>query len=77
MNLLLRDHGFLRTDAGNRLIDYQAYCHSASMSRWIQLKDPGDAALREKVYRFLLTLKDDPENPIGGNFFVFYVQRAA
>lgn len=65
MNLLLRDHGFLRTDAGNRLIDYQAYCHSASMSGWIQLKDPGDAALREKVYRFLLALKDDPENPIG------------
>lgn len=65
MNLLLRDHGFLTTDSENRLVDYEAYCHSASMSGWIQLKNPDDAALREKVYRFLLTLKDDPENPIG------------
>lgn len=65
MNLLLRNNGFIETDAEDRLVDYQAYCHSASMSGWIQLKDPDDGALREKVYRFLMTLKDDPENPIG------------
>lgn len=65
MNLLLRDAGFIETDENDQLVRYDAYCHSASLSGWIQLRDSADEALRERVYRFLLSLRDDPANPIG------------
>jgi len=59
-NLVLRDHGFLEADKEGNLIDFDAYCHSVGMSAWIALKNPGDAAMREKVHRFLLDVKRDP-----------------
>ena len=65
VNILLRDAGFIRCDEQGKLVDYDAYCHSVSMSAWIQLKDPNDKVMCEKVYDFLKSLKDDPKYNIG------------
>ena len=65
MNLILKEHGFIRCDENNQLVDYDAYCHSAALSAWIQLKDPSDGAMRKKVYAFLKELKADPQYNIG------------
>ena len=65
VNILLKDAGFIRCDEDGKLIDYDAYCYSAAMSAWIQLKNPDDVAMREKVYSFLKSLKDDPKYNIG------------
>ncbi|MDD6467888.1 MAG: alkaline phosphatase family protein [Erysipelotrichaceae bacterium] len=72
-NLLLKEHGFIQTDDQNRLVDWQAYCHSASMSGWIELKDPNDQELRQRVYDFLISVKDDPKYNIG---YVFTKEEA-
>lgn len=65
MNLVLKENGFIRTDENGKLVDYDAYCHSVSLSAWIQLKNPDDRAMSEKVYKFLLDLKEKPEYNIG------------
>lgn len=65
VNILLRDAGFIRCDENGKLIDYDAYCHSVSMSAWIQLKNPKDSQTKERVYNFLKSLKDNPEYNIG------------
>ena len=65
VNVLLRDAGFIRCDEEGKLIDYDAYCHSVSLSAWIVLKDPSDDKMREKVYTFLRSLRDDPTYNIG------------
>ena len=65
VNVLLRDAGFIRCDEEGKLIDYDAYCHSVSLSAWIVLKDPNDDKMREKVYTFLRSLRDDPTYNIG------------
>ena len=44
---------------------YDAYCHSASMSAWIQVRDPEDAELMDRVYKILKEIKDDPQYNIG------------
>lgn len=72
-NLLLKENGFIQTDENNHLIDWQAYCHSASMSGWIQLKDPKDENLRQKVHDFLMKIKKDPQYNIG---YVFTKEEA-
>ena len=65
VNVLLRDAGFIRCDEEGKLVDYDAYCHSVSLSAWIVLKDPSDDKMREKVYTFLRSLRDDPAYNIG------------
>ena len=65
VNVLLRDAGFIRCDQEGKLVDYDAYCHSVSLSAWIVLKDPSDDKMREKVYTFLRSLRDDPTYNIG------------
>ena len=65
VNVLLRDAGFIRCDEEGKLIYYDAYCHSVSLSAWIVLKDPSDDKMREKVYTFLRSLRDDPTYNIG------------
>ena len=65
VNVLLRNAGFIRVDENGKLTDWDAYCHSVSMCAWIQLKNPEDTAMREKVYSYLKSLKDDPAYNIG------------
>lgn len=72
-NLLLKENGFITTDENNHMIDYKAYCHSASMSAWIDLKDKNNEELRKEVYEFLLKIKEDPQYNIG---YVFTKEEA-
>ena len=65
MNLVLKENGFIRTDENGKIVDYDAYCHSVSLSAWIQLKNPEDKEMHDKVYKFLLDLKEDPIYNIG------------
>jgi len=67
-NRVLREHGLLSLDADGRLADYDAYCHSAGMSGWIQLKNPDDAATYNRVHQLLMSIKGDPRYAID---FVF------
>lgn len=60
-NLLLKKHGFIETDENNNLISWKAYCHSASMSAWIELYDKHDQQLHDEVYKFLCELAKDPQ----------------
>ena len=73
VNLLLKQRGFIRTNEQNRLVDYDAYCFSVSLSAWITLKNPEDDQMREKVYSLLCEIRDDPEYPVG---YVFTKQEA-
>lgn len=72
-NLLLKEKGFITTDENNQLVHWDAYCHSASMSGWIQLRDPNDEALRTRVYNFLMECKAEPKYNIG---YVFTKEEA-
>ena len=72
-NLLLKENGFITTDENNNLVDWEAYCHSASMSAWIELKRKDDEDLKKRVYDFLLSCKEKPELNIG---YVFTKEEA-
>lgn len=65
INVLLRQHGFIKLDSQNQLVDYDAFCHSASLSAWIQLKNPDDKEMNKKVYNFLLEIKENSKYGIG------------
>lgn len=60
MNVLLRDNGFIRTGEGGTLESFDAIIHSSGFTAYVELADPGDAAMREKVRAFLESLRDDP-----------------
>jgi predicted AlkP superfamily pyrophosphatase or phosphodiesterase len=68
LNILLKQQGFIRLDDEGKVADYDAYCHSASLSAWIQLKEPGNIPIRNKVYEFLVRLTEDPKSGIGHIF---------
>jgi predicted AlkP superfamily pyrophosphatase or phosphodiesterase len=60
MNVLLREHGFLRLNADGEIESYDALCHSVGLSAWIEISNPQDEALHKRVHTFLLNLRDDP-----------------
>ncbi|NLF27451.1 MAG: alkaline phosphatase family protein [Clostridiales bacterium] len=57
-NRVLQNAGLLELDADGRLRRFDAYCHSVGISGWIELRDPADEKLRERVYRVLLDARD-------------------
>jgi predicted AlkP superfamily pyrophosphatase or phosphodiesterase len=67
-NILLKQQGFIRLDEEGKVADYDAYCHSASLSAWIQLKDPENIPVRHKVHEFLVSLTENRESGIGHIF---------
>ncbi|MGL5977517.1 MAG: alkaline phosphatase family protein [Erysipelotrichaceae bacterium] len=73
INLLLKKHGFIRCDEEGKLLDFDAYCHSAALSAWIELKDPSDEVMKARVHAFLMECKDEETYPIG---FVFTKEEA-
>ncbi|MCL2093209.1 MAG: ectonucleotide pyrophosphatase/phosphodiesterase [Treponema sp.] len=60
MNALFKDHGFIRLNESGGLESYDALCHSVGMSAWIELYDPDNQEVRQRVYNFLLSLQRDP-----------------
>jgi predicted AlkP superfamily pyrophosphatase or phosphodiesterase len=59
MNTLLENEGFLKSRDG-QILSFDALCHSAGFSAYIELRDPGDAPLYHRVYGFLKNLREDP-----------------
>jgi len=65
INVILRQHGFITVNDTNEIVAYDAYCHSCSLSAWIELRDPNDTKIKKQVYELLNSLKNDPEIGIG------------
>lgn len=63
-NAALKEAGLLTVDERGRIAEWQAYFHSSGGSGFIYLKDPNDAALRDRVHALLRTLQSDPANGI-------------
>lgn len=61
MNLLLKEHGFLQTDEAGNLVSFDAFCHSARLTAFIELRDPEDPELVQRTREFLESLRTDPE----------------
>lgn len=59
LNVIFREHGLITVDTQGQMLDYQAYCHSASLSGQIMLKEPQDPALYGKVWDLLWTLQKE------------------
>ena len=59
LNVIFSQEGLLSLDNSGNLLDYDAYCHSASLSGQIMLKDPMNKKLCQKVLDLLLSLKAD------------------
>jgi predicted AlkP superfamily pyrophosphatase or phosphodiesterase len=60
VNTLLAENGFIRLDENNNVIDCDCFAHSTCLTCYIELKDPNNKQIYDKVYNFLNSLKDDP-----------------
>ena len=72
-NRAFQNAGLQRLDENGKLESFDAYCHSTGASGWIELRDPNDASLRERVYRFLLDAKESGKYGLG---YVFTKEEA-
>ena len=72
-NRVFQDAGLQRLDENGKLEAFDAYCHSTGGSGWIELRDPNDEALRERVYRLLLDIRENGKYNIG---YVFTKEEA-
>lgn len=61
MNLLLKENGFLQTDGAGNLVSFDAFCHSARLTAFIELRDPEDLELVKRTREFLESLRNDPK----------------
>lgn len=61
MNVLLKKNGFLQADENGKVTSFDAFCHSTGLAALIELRDPQDVALKQRVRRFLESLRNDPE----------------
>jgi predicted AlkP superfamily pyrophosphatase or phosphodiesterase len=63
-NALLKREGLITTDAAGAITAWQAYYHSSGGGGFVYLKNPGDAALRERVGKLLEQLRTGPDGAI-------------
>lgn len=61
LNVLLRKEGFIRTDEAGTLTGFDAIAHSTGLGAYVELFDPADRSMKEKVRSYLESLKEDPE----------------
>lgn len=59
MNNLLKKKGFLKADAEGNIISYDAFCHSTGLAAFIEVRDPKDTILMNRVRKFLEGLRRD------------------
>ncbi len=59
LNVLLRENGFIRLNPDGTLQSFDAIVHSAALSAYVELADPTDQAMKQRVRDFLESLKDD------------------
>lgn len=72
-NRVLQGKGLQKLDENGHLESFDAYCHSTGGCGWIELSDPADEELRQKVYRVLLEAKDSGKYGLG---YVFTKEEA-
>jgi predicted AlkP superfamily pyrophosphatase or phosphodiesterase len=64
MNALFKQEGWLEVDGQGRVKRWEVYFQSSGGSGFVFLKDPADAALRQRVSDVLARLANDPANGI-------------
>lgn len=72
-NRVLQEKGLQKLDENRHLESFDAYCHSTGGCGWIELSNPADEELRQKVYRVLLEAKDSGKYGLG---YVFTKEEA-
>lgn len=60
LNVLLREQGFIRLNEDGSLHSYDAIVHSCALTAYVELWDPDNLAIKEKVRKYLESLKEDP-----------------
>ncbi len=60
-NILLVKEGFITLDENNNIVDYTAFCHSASLSTQVVMKNPDDLKEKERLLNLLLDIKNTKE----------------
>lgn len=60
LNVLLRDNGFLRVGEDGSLESFDAILHSTGLAAYVELRDPGDFAMKARVRAYLESFKEDP-----------------
>lgn len=72
-NRVFQEAGLQTLDENGKLASFDAYCHSTGGSGWVELRDPNDEALRERVYQLLLEAKESGKYGLG---YVFTKEEA-
>ena len=72
-NRVLQEKGLQKLDENGHLESFDAYCHSTGGCGWIELSNPADEELCQKVYRVLLEAKDSGKYGLG---YVFTKEEA-
>ncbi len=72
-NRVLQEAGLQKLDENGKLVSFEAYCHSTGGSGWVELRDPSDEAMRERVYQLLLDAKESGKYNLG---YVFTKEEA-
>lgn len=72
-NRVFQEAGLQALNEDGKLASFDAYCHSTGGSGWIELRDPQDAALRERVHKLLLDAKESGKYNLG---YVFTKEEA-
>ena len=60
LNVLFRQQGLLRVRSNGSLDSYDALARSTGLCAYIELRDPADTVLKERVRTLLESLKEDP-----------------
>jgi predicted AlkP superfamily pyrophosphatase or phosphodiesterase len=60
LNNLFKAHGLLKADEEGNVTFFDAFCHSARLTAFIEVRDPEDQALLSKVRELLDSLRADP-----------------
>lgn len=63
-NAAFRGEGLISVDERGSVTDWQAWFHSSGGSGFVYLKDPANAALRERVHTLLKKIQSDPGNGV-------------
>ncbi|MDO4272014.1 MAG: ectonucleotide pyrophosphatase/phosphodiesterase [Candidatus Saccharibacteria bacterium] len=60
-NVLLVQRGLIRVDENGKVLEWKAWCNSASLSAQVHLKDPKDFQTREKIEEILYEMRENPQ----------------
>lgn len=73
LNRVLQEKGLQKLDENGHLESFDAYCHSTGGCGWIELGNPADEELRQRVYQVLLEAKNSGKYGLG---YVFTKEEA-